>query len=425
MKKYFIIAAAAVVAMAACSKVEDNFDLTSPSNKIAFEVANYAAQTKAPTSLATGEDALFSFNTTAVQFPEIGTPVTFMNEETIKAWDDNAEEVTASNVKTTTNTNGKEIYTWAPAVDYFWPKTGYINFYSYAGTKAPVVDVEASASPAQNAGDMRKVTFAYSNVTIDATDNILVADAALHFNSNNAAHYNKDHVTKGVPTLFRHQLAKIKFIVHLKTEQPASNNTTWQVRTIAEETISGTACKSYINYVNKGSLTLVNTDELAKTADMNETEQAWTAAPAGTVSGWVPSSAAADIDEVVLTTNTLTIPENETESDETDPAIMVAERTVMPQLTSGTKFVLYYEVKASHDDGSTWFMTEIRTVGVDASKTLEDLASTIDDWPKNTKITYNVIIDPVTEKVTFDPAVEEWETENNGDDININHTGII
>ena len=66
MKKYFIFAAAAVVAMAACSKVEDNFDLTSPSNKIAFVVADYSQQTKAPTSLATGEDAIFSFKTTLI-----------------------------------------------------------------------------------------------------------------------------------------------------------------------------------------------------------------------------------------------------------------------------------------------------------------------------------------------------------------------
>ena len=45
MKKYFIIAVAAIAAMAACSKVEtaDN----TPGRKIAFEVANYASQTKA------------------------------------------------------------------------------------------------------------------------------------------------------------------------------------------------------------------------------------------------------------------------------------------------------------------------------------------------------------------------------------------
>ena len=42
MKKYFIIATAAIVAMAACSKVEtDNV----PAKKIAFEVANYPSQT--------------------------------------------------------------------------------------------------------------------------------------------------------------------------------------------------------------------------------------------------------------------------------------------------------------------------------------------------------------------------------------------
>ena len=45
MKKYFIFAVAAVVAMAACTKVETDSNV--PGRKIAFEVANYAGQTKA------------------------------------------------------------------------------------------------------------------------------------------------------------------------------------------------------------------------------------------------------------------------------------------------------------------------------------------------------------------------------------------
>ncbi len=46
MKKYFIIAVAAVAAMAACSKVETNLD-NAPGNKITFQAANYATATKA------------------------------------------------------------------------------------------------------------------------------------------------------------------------------------------------------------------------------------------------------------------------------------------------------------------------------------------------------------------------------------------
>ena len=50
MKKYLFIAAA-IVAMAACSKV-DTIDNASP-KRIAFEVASYTPQTKGNSSLAT------------------------------------------------------------------------------------------------------------------------------------------------------------------------------------------------------------------------------------------------------------------------------------------------------------------------------------------------------------------------------------
>lgn len=397
MKKYFILAVAALAASVACSKVETEFNPTDPGNKIAFEVANYATQTKAETSLATGEDGLYSFHTYATQFPEIGTAVLFMSNEEIKAYDNSNAVVTS----------GSDIYTWAPAVDYFWPKTGYINFYSYAGTINPAVAFS---------GDKKTATFTYADKTITANDNILVADAALHFNTNKDV-YKKDHVSGGVPTLFRHQLAKIIFKVHLKTTQPASNNTIWTVRTIEEETINETSCKSTVSYVNKGSLTLKNADELAADATKNTTQQVWTADPAGNVSGWVASTTATDVDEIKMASKTLTIELNKQESEETKPAYLIEERSVMPQVTTGTKFVLYYEVSAKHTGDSEPFMKEVRTVGVDVAKTLKDLVSTIDDWSKNTKITYNVIIDPVSEKVTFDPAVEEWAAEEG--DINV------
>ena len=58
MKKYFIIAAAALVASAACTKTEIDFNVNDPGNKIGFEVANYTAQTKANNSLTNAEDGI-------------------------------------------------------------------------------------------------------------------------------------------------------------------------------------------------------------------------------------------------------------------------------------------------------------------------------------------------------------------------------
>ena len=391
MKKYFIFAVAALAASVACTKTNIDTDQL-PDQKISFEVANYVPQTKAETSLATGE-GFYEFHTTATQFPEIGTAVTFMNNVAVKAW---------NNVSTPAIvTSGDDVYTWAPEQDYYWPKTGYINFYSYAGTQSPTTTVS---------DDKKTVTFNYGTVTVEPDDNILVADAALRFNENTVT-YHMDHVTSGVPTLFRHQLAKVKFTVHLKTTQSASSNTTWKVRTLGSETISGTAYESAVTFVKNGSLQLSNTDALVATADVNTTIQGWTAVvgESANVDGWIAGTEDTDKEKVTLTSQTLTIAVGATESAEATTAYLVEERTVMPQATSNTKFVLYYEVSASHDNFTTDpFLKEIRSVGVDVEKTLADLVSTITNWNKNTKVTYNIIIDPVSEKVTFDPAVEEW-----------------
>ena len=387
MKKHFIFAVAALAASVACTKTNIDTDQL-PDQKISFEVANYVPQTKAETSLATGE-GFYEFHTTATQFPGIGTAITFMNNVAVKAWD---------NATTPVVVTSGDVYTWAPEQDYYWPKTGYINFYSYAGTKSPTTTVSE---------DKKTVTFNYGTVTVASDDNILVADAALHFNANTAT-YRKDYVASGVPTLFRHQLAKVKFTVHLKTTQSASSNTTWKVKTLGSETISGTTYESAVTFVKNGSLQLSNADELAATATVNTTTQGWTAVvgESANVDGWIAGTEDSDKEKVTLTSQTLTIATNATESTNTEN--LVEERTVMPQATSNTKFVLYYEVSASHDNFSTTFLKEIRSVGVDVEKTLADLVSTITNWNKNTKVTYNIIIDPVSEKVTFDPAVEEW-----------------
>ena len=67
MKKYFIIAAAAIVAMAACAKVEEN---PTPDVAVTFKAVNYTAQTKAG-----GVSVLSDFTAFKCNFPEISNTV--------------------------------------------------------------------------------------------------------------------------------------------------------------------------------------------------------------------------------------------------------------------------------------------------------------------------------------------------------------
>lgn len=386
MKKFFIaIAALALVASAACTKVNPEEKKT---EKISFQVANYVPQTKANSSL--DSEGYNSFYCYAWYF---GAPMQYMN-----------------NVEVKKGTNE-----WAPAQDYYWPKTGYINFYSYAGSQAP------SVTPST---DMKTVTVAYADKTIASTDNFMVADPALHFG---VANFDADLVTindeqgnfnyttgkydyttstqsyKGVPTLFHHMLAKVAFLVKLETaEANKSANTTWTV------TVLNTSDNpSTLKPVNMGSLTLKNTDAAADAgmgtwSVYNGTTEVTDAAAKKI--GWV---AGTSTETISFATKTLTIQPNANVSAETDNKLLEV-RTVMPQATSGVAFDFAYQVSAQHTGDSAPFMTEIIKV---SNKTLAQVTnSTPAAWNMNQITLYTITIDPVGKRVTFDPAVVEWDS---------------
>ncbi len=384
MKKYFVFLGIAAMTLAACTKTET---IEAPAKKITFEVANYVPQTRNSSLESEGYEA---FNTCAWFFPNAtDAPQTYMDKVEI--------------VKGTA---------WAPAEDYFWPKNGWINFYSYVGTKAPVI--------AQDANNPKKVTATYENAVIVAGDNYMIADPALHFTQNvNTITYDKklgafDYATgnytyqtetdgafKGVPTLFRHQLAKVAFVVKLKTTtEKVSASTTWTVKILG----SGDYL-SNIKPVNKGTLTLENTD-----AATTATQGSWT------TTGWVASTAAADVETINFGTKTLTIQPNATESAEDDDKL-VEVRAVMPQVTSGVKFNFSYEVSAKNSKGT--YMTYKNTID---ETTLAAAVPSITQWEMNKIYVYNIIIDPATERVTFDPAVVEWVAGGTG---TINYPAVV
>ncbi len=358
MKKYMILAAVALVASAACTKVED----TTPARKISFEVASYVAQTKAMTTTELGG----SFTTNAWFTNGDGDKTQFMRSETI-TWNN-----TVSNQ-------------WAPSHEYFWPKTGYIDFYSYDGTPAPTSVGEGS------------LTYT-APVATDA--NILVADAAYHQTQNSSTYHIDNASVKGVPTLFRHMLAKIQFKVKLETAN-ATPNTKWDV------TILNAGAKlSNIVILNTGTLTLSNSY-----AGSTPTTQAWTNANATKPNvGWV---AAAGTETVSTLTPALALAKAATSSG--DFVDLIALRTVMPQvLGDDAVFTLNYNVKATYGSEASAYLDENRSFSVKINTIKNTSSVAITEWDMNQVITYNVIIDPVGEQILFDPAVEEWDETQTG-----------
>ena len=398
MKKYFIIAAAALVAMAACSKVEtDNV----PAKKIAFEVANYSAQTKAaedPGSVLAETDNFSSKAWLHANGASTGTD--FFG-------------TSANSFVETVTYNGTD--TWEPELEYFWPKGAgsYINFVSWFATnsKAPSTVSETVMNWGTSAAPM----------TIVTNDNFLFADEAWRY-ADNAETYKYDGVTKGVPTLFHHALAKVKFNLLLKTETP-STKSIWDVEV---QTVT-------FKVGNNGYLALVNEDKTSTGTQpwkVGTTYASGAAATSATI-GWArpgtptletiveTTSTASDVTKEFAKLQFLNFQPTTASSSapyKTDAQVLLAERTVMPQIIENgvVTFGITFTIKIYHDansdgtkDGDA-FSTELITI--EDTTNLFALVNSVSEWKMNTKYTYNVTIDPVGRKVLFDPAVAEWNT---------------
>lgn len=366
MKKLYTILAIAAVAAVGCAKTEVVNDNILTGEKIKFEVASFMDQTKA------AGDAATTLN--AEGFTTFYTYANFFQGTTKAVYMDNVA----------INYSDSPSVQWAPARDYYWPKAAdsYINFYSYVNTTGqdPTITFNEAKTVA---------TATYTDKTIAATDNILLADAALKQNGNLTNYTTISGVTSGVPTLFRHLLAKVAFKVQVVTTDAKKAANTKFVVTI----LNTGSTLSNVKADKKGSYTATNT------FDNTKHTLAWTAPLI-----WTPSASPV-VETMDFLTPVLTLAKNTTSSG--DPVDLLALRTVMPQtLDNDNDFTLSYKVDTYYDEEATPYMTENFTV----TGKLATLVGSITAWNKNTKITYTIKIDPVGEKVTFDPAVEEWGT---------------
>ena len=357
MKKFyfFLVAAIAVIASAACTKV----DPVPQDIPVSFQVANYVPQTKANEAF----DIDQTFTTYAWFQPTSGDAQVFMSGETIR-WQSSSN-------------------TWAPDRVYYWPKTGYVNFFSYAGTPTP---------------DVTNGTANYSNKTIAITDDALLASAAYKYNSNvneiTGIQYNGTDVT-GVPTLFHHVLSKVTFIIKFDASEVSDTKNKWDL------------------VVNSASLTYSNQGTLNTTFTVPDTKgQSWPFA--ATAINWVPTAGAA---QNVLAT---TVTGDSSKQTTVAPAVsegktLFDEVTVMPQdiTSSGSnaKFALNYTLTSFYDN--VQHIEETVDLTGENAIVINAFAPAINAWNMNYKYVYTITIKP-NKTVTFDPAVVTWETAESG-----------
>ena len=351
MKKLLFIAAA-VAAMAACTKVETVN--SNPDKKITFQTATYAAQTRANVSVL-GDFTSF-------------TSKAFLHAD---GYENITQDFFGASGETISPDNTSNPTYWAPSHDYYWPKSSesYINFIAWHDHNgdAPTTATETALS--------------WANYVVAVDDNLLFADEAWRFKDNDHDEFDMDSVTEGVPMLFHHALAKLT--IKAKAKTVSKNGNTWA---ILLDTLK------LAGVYNTGTLSLTNADPTTA-----NTRVAWTNA-AGNV--WSSPSNATTV--TMLERLTSTGSETNPGALTTTATVMLDEQSVLPQTLSNAHELTVVYTIFNTVNGRT---TKERLA---TSIKLTDFDGSISAWEMNKKITYTIVIDPETTLVKLDPAVEEW-----------------
>ena len=381
MKKYLFGAMVVGVAFTSCvNDLEADLAAESNAKPISFEVAKYKASSRA-------DESVLSSTSTSV-YPTTG----FFGTFGVYAAERNGEHSVFVNQDSTMMQNSKVGFAnrvWTVLSDtYFWPQTGHVDFVSYSPYSTDVTKVPVVGHVNESAKDYNALSFTDYTVT---TDDLMYSDKA-HLQHHNKVTYHQS----GVPTLFRHALAKLNFKVeaaYVISEEKVGETVKeihWQV-----------VVKSIklANIYDKGSLILHTTSPTGTEATTTQYEIAnysagdyrvWTRQASQTSKEWAPASGQ------LLTVNA---------TDFSD----AINYFVLPQtFTAGEQSItITYTISNRVGDGSYDAPTEF-------TKKLyfDDYDSSVKAWEMGKNITYTILIDPKGDVINFDPTVADWEDVN-------------
>lgn len=423
MKKYFIISAAAILALAACTKVTMG-DEPDAQREVSFEVAKYV-QTKANVKYDTEET--------------FGTYAWFDNGTGAAEWMVNEPVGFAGGVwKTTEHT-------------YYWPKTGKADFISYSpfageANKRPVSPTQqgSTVSPATNVTEgeeenpvpepviTREVkddksvayTFEYGKfapyrVNGSAYD-LMYAD--WYQGNANVDEIKDDERSdsgyKGVPTLFHHALAKVGFTIRVNFTEYGEGDakTTWEVK-LQEAVVK--------NVKHTGSLKL----ELGADKKWHTDGDKWVWEATDEVEPlWLYKLPEQEEGQTGADAG-----QGETQGEPAVPGLLLEKTAktlmsgyyVLPQILDTTdpenkvfaqRLRLKVHIKTILSNGNT--INETYETEFDLSQLAQSSAAAA--WKMNQYFIYNICIkptalgpggeDPTDVLITYDPAQTDWET---------------
>lgn len=199
MNKHIFYIAAACAALASC--VKNEVRVNTPDQEITFQTVS----TKAGGTAFETDKHFFSY-AYFLEKDKTWNP----DFASAKPYIDNAL------ITYETGTSAGEGY-WAAGETYYWPKQGSLTFFAWTdntihnttSNPAPSVGTGATVSCAPNTG----IKIENYSVKDNLNKDILVAEIAKDRRSNESA---TGTWKKGVPTVFRHALAKVEFKVNKK-----------------------------------------------------------------------------------------------------------------------------------------------------------------------------------------------------------------
>lgn len=359
MKKYFVFAAAALVALASCSKTEP--DPTSENGpELTFSSVNYANSTKA--------SSVTSFTNTAGQ---IG--VFSWYSPSNWATDHNAT-VFMNDIAITQQTNGL----WKAATPYYWPKVGKLSFIAYYPKSAPAVPENLSTDAASLSFDYA-IDYTYSGQATKIAQNegknnendLMVADFVKDQTSNALTTNEPGQFTSenGVALLFHHLLSKV--IVKAGVTSKEINGIKYEV-TLDALSINGINTKALYSNGAWGTASVPNNSGAFTTTTATKYAKDATAA-------------------VTLPLSTATVQQGN-------------EYYTIPQtIPAEAKLTISYTVYVVNEANGTVLAAESYDDVEVALNTIKNSSDApITTWAKNTVYQYTLNISPVSDEIYFD-----------------------
>ena len=385
MKKFTLIALAACVALAACTKNEVR--PVSADQEITFETAVYKASSKALIS-----------NTTYPKTATFGTVA--YRESSGNSRYLGPEEVSYNSTK----------HYWSTTTAYYWPVNDALTFMSYSPYKYQ--ETGYTATPVNVTELYNTIKFADYNVQDHQDTDLMVADIQKKQKANTTQQGGTWQ--KGVPTIFHHKLSQI-VAINFQTVDTQAPNT-------KHDYANGHTGESGSEYEAGDQQFFLNEVSLCKTCFTGTYEYTYDdATSAVTKDAWKKGSTL--VDKTLWFTEPAAYP---------NAAGKFVGGEIQPQRTKNTgesahnNYILIlpqkFDTYAPGDESTVphlYIKYTVRTYyaadgysdeEIETVVPLYDIHSTDHTWAMNKKITYTFNL--TKQRIYWDPQVVDWEPES-------------